>query len=144
MSLVPHLVPHMMLFYPIIDNVNSDYLIKGIVYFSILKNFFLINGQWGDTEYSIPPNFFPSGFSIHWWLFCLFFWERAHMCVQAGEEQKEWERENLKQGSSHNCEIITWAKIKSEMHNLLSHPGAHLLMILVSIINSVFTKKVIF
>ena len=65
------------------------------------------------------------------------FWERKG--ESTGEGQKERERENLKQGStpsaqlrasrrtlggSHNHEIMTWAEIRSQMLNCLSHPGA--------------------
>ena len=50
---------------------------------------------------------------------------------RAGEEQKEKEKERIGTVSGEpnvelklmKCEIITWAKIKSQMLNQLSHPG---------------------
>ena len=62
----------------------------------------------------------------------IWFWERETSWAE--EEQREKEAENLKQAppcqhqaveglEPKNCEIMTWAEIKSPMLNWLTHPG---------------------
>ena len=74
------------------------------------------------------------------------FWERAteSTCAQVGEGYREGERENLNQALHcqhrawlrawiRNCEIMTWAEIRSQMLNPLSHPGTPVLIVLIPV-----------
>ena len=55
--------------------------------------------------------------------FLIFIFERE--TAETGEGQRKRERENEPdpQALSHDCEIMTWAKLQSWMPSWLSHPG---------------------
>ena len=81
--------------------------------------------------------FLPRCLLIYVSFFILFiYFERKRECVQAGEEQRERKREKIPSRlcttstepsarlKPTNCEIMTWAEIKSRMLNQLSYSGA--------------------
>ena len=80
--------------------------------------------------------FYKKSFSAHLCVLFVSFWEREKERVPApaGEGQREREKENPKQAPCcqhrawcralfHDHEIMTWAEIKSQTLNWLSHPS---------------------
>ena len=63
--------------------------------------------------------------SFDWLIGWLIYWEWGRERESRGRAEREVrENPNRHRAQSHECEIMTWAKIKSLMLNWLSHPGA--------------------
>ena len=88
-----------------------------------------------DIELRISLSFFKVYLFIYLfiYLFMYLFWERARACLWAGEGQRGRERIPSRLCTVDtgpdvaldltDCEIMTWAEIKSRMLNRPSHPG---------------------